>query len=186
MSLMRTLLSAALCLGVFPACAADLDLIQNATRREGVSLNGPWQTIVDPYESGYLDYRYRPYADGGFGANKKPKIQERTGRVRFRFLRPPQCPRRLEHAAPRAAALRRHHLVQARFRLRHASPATASSSGSAPPTTAPWSSSTAPRSASTSAASRPSSSKSPTRSATRATSSSSRWTTSASRTPSPP
>jgi beta-glucuronidase len=70
---LRTLLAALLCLGVVPAYAAELDLIQNASHRQGVSLNGPWQTIVDPYESGYLDYRYRPYADGGFGANKKPK-----------------------------------------------------------------------------------------------------------------
>jgi len=75
MSNLRTLLAALLCLGVVPACAADLDLIQNASHRQGVSLNGPWQTIVDPYESGYLDYRYRPYADGGFGANKKPKAK---------------------------------------------------------------------------------------------------------------
>ena len=61
--------------GCHPRLAADLDLIQNTARRDGVSLNGPWQTIVDPYESGYLDYRYRPYADGGFGANKKPKTK---------------------------------------------------------------------------------------------------------------
>ena len=35
-------------------------------------LDGQWRAIVDPYQSGYLDYRYRPYADGGMGANKKP------------------------------------------------------------------------------------------------------------------
>ena len=75
MSILRILFSAALCLGVIPACAADLELIQNAARRDGISLNGPWHAIVDPYESGYLDYRYRPYADGGFGANKKPKTK---------------------------------------------------------------------------------------------------------------
>ena len=67
------LLSAILCLGVFPALSADLELIQNASARQGVSLNGPWRAIVDPYESGYYDYRYKPQADGGFGANKKPQ-----------------------------------------------------------------------------------------------------------------
>ena len=67
------LLAALLCLGAFPALSAELDLIQNASARQGVSLNGPWRAIVDPYESGYYDYRYQPQADGGFGANQKPK-----------------------------------------------------------------------------------------------------------------
>jgi len=44
---------------------------QNAGGRKTVSLDGQWRAIVDPYQSGYLDYRYRPYADGGFGANRK-------------------------------------------------------------------------------------------------------------------
>jgi beta-glucuronidase len=67
------LISALLCLGVFPALSAELDLIQNASARQGVNLNGLWRAIVDPYESGYYDYRYQPQADGGFGANQKPK-----------------------------------------------------------------------------------------------------------------
>jgi beta-glucuronidase len=46
--------------------------IQNVSRRQTVSLDRQWRAIVDPYQSGYLDYRYRPYADGGMGANKKP------------------------------------------------------------------------------------------------------------------
>jgi beta-glucuronidase len=50
-----------------------LHLIQNAAARPGFSLAGLWQTIVDPYEAGYYDYRYQPRADGGFGANQKPK-----------------------------------------------------------------------------------------------------------------
>jgi len=65
-------LAALLCLGVFPALPAELDLIQNANARRGASLNGQWRVIVDPYESGYYDYRYQPAADGGFGANHKP------------------------------------------------------------------------------------------------------------------
>jgi len=55
------------------SAAGTLHLIQNAPARQGISLAGPWQTIVDPYESGYYDYRYQVQKDGGFGANKKPK-----------------------------------------------------------------------------------------------------------------
>ena len=67
------LLSALLCLGVIPTFGADLELIQSTAARHGISLNGSWRAIVDPYESGYYDYRYKPQADGGFGANKKPQ-----------------------------------------------------------------------------------------------------------------
>jgi beta-glucuronidase len=28
--------------------------------RKTVSLDGQWQTIIDPYETGYYDYRYQP------------------------------------------------------------------------------------------------------------------------------
>jgi beta-glucuronidase len=48
-------------------------LIQNVPGRQTLDLCGPWRAIVDPYEAGYLDYRYRPYKDGGMGANKKPQ-----------------------------------------------------------------------------------------------------------------
>src|ERR1035438_8676986 len=45
-------------------------------------------------------------------------IQKRPHRIRFRYRRPPSGPRRLEHPAPRAHALRRHGLVRTRFRFR--------------------------------------------------------------------
>src|SRR6476620_9085278 len=67
------LLSALFCLGVIPMAGAEVELIQSTASRYGISLNGPWRVIVDPYESGYYDYRYQPQGDGGFGANKKPK-----------------------------------------------------------------------------------------------------------------
>ncbi|HKE22227.1 MAG TPA: glycoside hydrolase family 2 TIM barrel-domain containing protein [Bryobacteraceae bacterium] len=53
--------------------AQPVALIQNAPARVGLSLDGAWRTIVDPYESGYYDYRYQPQKDGGYGANQKPK-----------------------------------------------------------------------------------------------------------------
>ena len=55
-----------------PAGAEDLELIQNAARRRHQPQRTRGGLIVDPYESGYFDYRYKPQADGGFGANKKP------------------------------------------------------------------------------------------------------------------
>src|SRR5437762_11396831 len=47
-------------------------LITNIEGRHTIDLNGRWQTIIDPYETGYYDYRYQPSADGYF-KNAKPK-----------------------------------------------------------------------------------------------------------------
>ena len=47
-------------------------LITNIEGRQTISLNGRWQTIIDPYETGYYDYRYQPSANGYF-KNSKPK-----------------------------------------------------------------------------------------------------------------
>src|SRR5688572_33487182 len=48
--------------------------IQNSDARKTISLDGLWQTIVDPYESGFYDYRYQPSANGYF-RNAKPKTK---------------------------------------------------------------------------------------------------------------
>ena len=66
------LLSAPALLAGVSFAAEQAPLIQNVNARQTVSLDGQWKAIVDPYQSGYLDYRYQPYADGGMGANKKP------------------------------------------------------------------------------------------------------------------
>jgi beta-glucuronidase len=66
-------LAALACALAMAAGAADPEYaIQNAAARDGMSLDGAWHAIIDPYESGYYDYRYRPQNDGGFGANRKP------------------------------------------------------------------------------------------------------------------
>jgi beta-glucuronidase len=52
--------------------AQHTDLIANSEGRKTVSLDGQWQTIVDPYETGYYDYRYQPSANGYF-KDTKPK-----------------------------------------------------------------------------------------------------------------
>ena len=45
--------------------------ITNVAGRDTFSLNGQWQIIIDPYETGYYDYRYQPRNDGYF-KNTKP------------------------------------------------------------------------------------------------------------------
>ena len=52
--------------------AQQIGLIANTEGRKTVALDGAWQTIVDPYESGFYDYRYQPSANGYF-KNAKPK-----------------------------------------------------------------------------------------------------------------
>lgn len=47
-------------------------LITNIEGRHRIDLNGRWQTIIDPYETGYYDYRYQP-STNGFFKNAKPK-----------------------------------------------------------------------------------------------------------------
>jgi beta-glucuronidase len=52
--------------------AQPAELITNTEGRKTTSLNGQWQMIVDPYESGYYNYRYQP-SDNGYFRNAKPK-----------------------------------------------------------------------------------------------------------------
>ncbi|MGI9069352.1 MAG: glycoside hydrolase family 2 protein [Pyrinomonadaceae bacterium] len=47
-------------------------LITNIEGRHTTDLNGRWQTIIDPYETGYYDYRYQP-SNNGYFKNAKPK-----------------------------------------------------------------------------------------------------------------
>lgn len=50
------------------------DLITNVHARDGMTLNGAWHTIVDPYENGYYNYRYEPFGPGaGYAANQHPQ-----------------------------------------------------------------------------------------------------------------
>lgn len=65
------LLIALLAIGV-PVRAQQIGLIANTYGRKTVSLNGQWQTIIDPYESGYYNYRYQP-SDNGYFKKAKPK-----------------------------------------------------------------------------------------------------------------
>jgi beta-glucuronidase len=62
--------------------------IQNIPGRKTVSLNGSWQTIVDPFEVGYYDYRWQPDIESGFGANRKPRSKSEL--VEYDFDRSPR------------------------------------------------------------------------------------------------
>ncbi|MCK5638895.1 MAG: beta-glucuronidase, partial [Flavobacteriaceae bacterium] len=44
-----------------PFVSLSQDLIINTMNRNTTSLNGTWHYIVDPYETGYYNYRYKPY-----------------------------------------------------------------------------------------------------------------------------
>ena len=54
--------------------AQQIELIANTDARQTISLDGRWKTIIDPYESGYYDYRYQPSAEGYF-KDAKPKTK---------------------------------------------------------------------------------------------------------------
>jgi len=70
---MKTLILVIALLALVPSVRAQqIGLIANSDGRKTVSLNGAWQTIVDPYESGYYNYRYQP-SDNGYFKNAKPK-----------------------------------------------------------------------------------------------------------------
>jgi beta-glucuronidase len=70
----RLLLLVFLCALVPSVQGQQLGPIQNSDARKTISLDGQWQTIVDPYESGFYDYRYQPSANGYF-RNAKPKTK---------------------------------------------------------------------------------------------------------------
>src|SRR5882724_1754048 len=54
--------------------AQQIGLITNTESRKTISLDGQWQMIVDPYESGYYNYRYQP-SDNGYFKDAKPKTK---------------------------------------------------------------------------------------------------------------
>ena len=71
--MVKTLLVFLFLLALVPAVRAQqIGLITNTDARKTASLDGEWQTIIDPYESGFYDYRYQP-SNNGYFKNAKPK-----------------------------------------------------------------------------------------------------------------
>lgn len=62
-------------------------LITNTEGRQTISLDGQWRTIIDPYETGYYDYRYEPRPDGYF---KNTKPQSPSDLIEYDFDSSPQ------------------------------------------------------------------------------------------------
>ena len=65
----------AVCLFLAISVSAQVaPLIQNVSGRQTTTLDGRWQTIVDPYDVGYLDYRAQPMkSNNAFYKNHKPQ-----------------------------------------------------------------------------------------------------------------
>ena len=66
--------------------ALSAQQIVNVDGRRTTSLNGAWQTIVDPFEVGYYNYRMQP-EQNGFFRNQKPASP--SDRVEYDFDRSP-------------------------------------------------------------------------------------------------
>jgi beta-glucuronidase len=76
----------------FYTCFAQDPQITNIENREGITLNGVWKYLVDPYETGYYDYRHserdqqsNPNPSESFFMNYTP--QNSTERVEYNFDR---------------------------------------------------------------------------------------------------
>lgn len=81
----KKLLLVLVVVGLFNINGYSQKTIQNVNDRQSLSLNGPWNYIIDPYKMGYLDYRQKPFDEspsgiGGFYDNltsvdKKIKVE---------------------------------------------------------------------------------------------------------------
>ena len=58
---------------VFGAVVDAGGLITNVDHRDITELNGSWRIIIDPYENGFYDYRYKEYSWGFFKDAKQNK-----------------------------------------------------------------------------------------------------------------
>ena len=73
--------------------AENNSLIQNVQGRNATTSNGKWNYIIDPYETGYYDYRYKPYDEspnppnGAFYLDKKQK--DKTELIEYSFDKSP-------------------------------------------------------------------------------------------------
>jgi beta-glucuronidase len=65
-------------------------LLQNAAARRVLSLNGRWNYIIDPYETGFYDYRrsafdQSPSGKGGYYDNQKPGSKQENELIEYDF-----------------------------------------------------------------------------------------------------
>src|ERR1700730_17949033 len=55
----KVVIAVYLFISIFNKLDAQADLITDIPFRKTTSLNGKWQYIVDPYETGFYDYRFK-------------------------------------------------------------------------------------------------------------------------------
>lgn len=79
---MKSIIVSFLILFTLNIFSQDCGLIINTSERKTESLNGKWSTIIDPYETGYYNYRYKP-SKYGFFNDAKPK--EKWERIEYSF-----------------------------------------------------------------------------------------------------
>lgn len=60
----------------------NIPLITDIPNRHITSLNGKWNIIIDPYETGFFDYRFEE-SSRGFFLNQKPK--DKTDLIEYDF-----------------------------------------------------------------------------------------------------
>lgn len=80
---MTLLLIASLC----QAMPESTLLVQNPEARPGISLNGKWSVIVDPYETGFFNHRYEEHDNGYF---KNARAQQPSDLVEYDFSKSQQ------------------------------------------------------------------------------------------------
>ncbi|MCC3153220.1 glycoside hydrolase family 2 TIM barrel-domain containing protein [Hymenobacter sp. BT770] len=84
------LLMALLLLALYLPGYAQPTLLQNAPGRRLLSLNGSWNYILDPYETGFYDYRrmafdQSPSGKGGYYDNQKPSSPKEPELIEYDF-----------------------------------------------------------------------------------------------------
>lgn len=81
---MKWLLIALFCCDL---AAAQAPLITDVPARRSVSLNGRWQYIVDPYETGFYDYRYKEMNRGDRNAYWNSDVpRNKTDKVEYGYV----------------------------------------------------------------------------------------------------
>jgi beta-glucuronidase len=75
---------------LFFAQAQD-NLITNTQGRETISLNGTWYYIIDPYDTGFYDYRYEERKENDNGAYwNEPKLENKNDWTEHDYKEPNQ------------------------------------------------------------------------------------------------
>ena len=79
---MRKLIIMLFCLLSLSVDMQAAKVLQNVYARKTTSLNGEWQTIIDPFDAGYYDYRMNASPNGFF---KDQKPQSKGDHVEYDF-----------------------------------------------------------------------------------------------------